>query len=67
MLSDGELSAPDEWEEGVELVAGMGIQIHTVAFGTTTPQGMQVYDLEDVYDDRKDNREDRRDDLRDRR
>ena len=48
LLSDGEISAPDEYEDGLAILADRNIPVHTVAVGSREWQGMNVFVLEDV-------------------
>ena len=48
LLSDGEISAPDDYEDGLEILADRGIPVHTVAVGSREWQGMNVFVLSDV-------------------
>jgi tetratricopeptide (TPR) repeat protein len=48
LLSDGEISVPDSYDDGLRIFADRGVPVHTVGVGSRTWQKMTVNNLDDV-------------------
>ncbi len=56
LLSDGELSRPDEFDEGLAVLANLGVPVHAVGFGSREGESRVIYHPQDIREKREEKR-----------